>query len=116
MFKDKHKLLPKNILDLFSRMPSNHHLRNSDFNIPQFNSVRHGKHSLKFYGTQLCPNLAQMLMAFVANIRKRDLANWAYGKPRNPESGTGARTGSGSGTGTRRRTIKVDDIQLFYFS
>ena len=81
MFKVKHKLLPKNILDLFSRMPSNHYLRNSDFYIPRFNNIRHWKHSLKFFGPRLWSKLSpgdrerQPLTAFMANIRKRDLTS-----------------------------------------
>ena len=81
MFKVKHKLLPKNILDLFSETPSNYYLRNSDFYIPRFNSVRHEKHSLTFFGPRLWPKLSpgdrerQTLTAFMANIRKRDLAS-----------------------------------------
>ena len=81
MFKVKHKLPPKNILDLFSETPSKYHLRNSDFYIPRFNSVRHGKHSLTFFGPRLWSKLSpgdrerQTLTAFMANIRKRDLAS-----------------------------------------
>ena len=81
MFKVIHKLLPENILDLFSGTPSNYYLRNSDFYIPRFNSVRHGKHSLKFFGPRLWSKLSpgdrerQTLTAFMANIRKRDLAS-----------------------------------------
>ena len=81
MFKVKHKLLPKNNLDFFSETPSNYHLRNSDFYITRFNSVRHGKHSLTFFGPQLWSKLSpgdserQTLKAVMANIRKRDLAS-----------------------------------------
>ena len=39
MFKVKHKLLPKNILNLFSETPSNYHLRNSDFCIPKVSGM-----------------------------------------------------------------------------
>ena len=73
MFKVKHKLLPKNILDLFSETLSNYYLRNSDFYIPRFNSVRHGKHS----STKLSPGdrERQTLTAFMANFSNRDLAS-----------------------------------------
>jgi len=40
-------------LDLFSEAPSNYHMRNSDFYIPRFNSLRHEKHSLTFFGPTL---------------------------------------------------------------
>ena len=58
IFKVKHKLLPKNILDLFSETPSNYHLRNSDLYIPRFNSIRHGKHLLTFFGPRLWSKLS----------------------------------------------------------
>ena len=58
MFKVKHKLLSMNILDLFSETSSNYHLRNSDFYILRFNSVRHGKHSLTFFGPRLWSKLS----------------------------------------------------------
>ena len=51
-------LLHKNILDLFSGTPSNDQLRNSDFYIPRFNSVKHGKLSLKFFGPRLWSQLS----------------------------------------------------------
>ena len=76
MFKVKHKLLLY-ILDLFSETPSNYHLRNFDFYIPRFNSVRHEKHSLAFFGPRLWSKLSpgdrerQKLTTFMANIRKR---------------------------------------------
>ena len=77
VFKVTLKLLPKNILDLFSRTPCNHYPINSDFFIPCFNSVRHEKHSLKFFGPRLWSKLSpgdrerQTLTAFMASIRKR---------------------------------------------
>ena len=46
--------------------------------------------------------------------RQKFVHNEISGRLEKPESGSG--TGTGTGTGTGIRTIKVDDIQLFYFS
>ena len=81
MYKVKHRLLPSNILDLFSGTPSWYNLRNSDFHISRFNSVHYGKHSLRYFGPYLWSKLGhsdrQMptLTSFVSNIRRKDLAN-----------------------------------------
>ena len=44
MFKVKHNPLPYN-------------LRNADFHIPSFKTVRHGKHSLRYFGPVLWSKL-----------------------------------------------------------
>ena len=47
MYKETNNLSPPYIVDLFElNNNSGYHLRNSDFIIPRFNSVTHGKHSL----------------------------------------------------------------------
>ena len=49
MYKVKNNLSPPYIVDLFKlNNSSGYHLRNSDFIIPRFNSVTHGKHSLRY--------------------------------------------------------------------
>lgn len=79
MYKVKHRLLPTNILELFSGTPSCYNLRNSDFHIFRFNTVRYGKHSLRYFGPRLWSKLSPRdidsatLTAFVTKIRKRDL-------------------------------------------
>ena len=77
----KHKLLPKNILTLFNSSTSSYNLRNSDFHIPSFKTVRYGKHSLRFFGPTLWAKLStkdrniETLQSFKRSIRKRDLAS-----------------------------------------
>ena len=80
MFKVKHRLLPNNILNIFINTPRNYNLRNSDFLIPRFKSVKFGKHSLRYYGPYLWSKLKSedrnqtSLSAFKRSIRKTDLS------------------------------------------
>ena len=51
MFKAKNNLLPKYLQDLFNlngEREKRYHLRNSDFTLPGFNTIKYGKHSLKY--------------------------------------------------------------------
>ena len=58
MFKIKHGQLPRNVLDLFNSTPSHkYNLRNSDFTIPSFKTVKYGKHSLRYFGPYLWSKL-----------------------------------------------------------
>ena len=81
MFKVKHKLLPKNILNLFNNSLSSYNLRNADFHIPSFKTVRHGKHSLRYFGPVLWSKLTfeerniESLRSFKSAIQKRDLTD-----------------------------------------
>lgn len=53
MFKAENKLLPKYLQDLFITQEVENRryiLRNSDFTMPPLNTVKYGKHSLKYLG------------------------------------------------------------------
>ena len=50
MFKVKHNMSQKYIIDLFQISNKRYDLRNADFTIPRFNTVRYGKHSLRYLG------------------------------------------------------------------
>ena len=50
MFKIRNRLLPHNMLELFSPSPSNYNLRNSDFDVQRVKTVKYGEHSLRFFG------------------------------------------------------------------
>ena len=50
MYKVKYGLVPSNVVDIFSVKSSKYHLRNMDFHLPRFNSVRYGKHSTRYFG------------------------------------------------------------------
>ena len=79
MYKIKHKLPPKNIINLFDTSPSNYNLRNSDFRCPRFTGIKYGRHSLRYFGpylwAKLTPDIriSTILQSFKNNIRKLDL-------------------------------------------
>ena len=79
MFKIRNRLLPHNILELFSPSPSNYNLRNLDFHVQRVKTVKYGKHSLRFFGPFLWSKLSMKdrnetsLRRFKTNIRRKDL-------------------------------------------
>ena len=76
MFKVKHDLFPEYIEVLFQKNISSYNLRNFDFIIPRYNTVKYGKHSLKYAGPFVWSKLtndiknAISLSAFKYMIRK----------------------------------------------
>lgn len=81
MFKIRNRLLPYNILELFSPLLSNYNLRNSDFHVQRVKTVKYRENSLRFFGPFLCSKLSTKdrndtsLRRFKANIRRKDLSN-----------------------------------------
>jgi hypothetical protein len=79
MYKVKNKLLPATVIEIFSFKSSNYSLRNSDFNIPTVNTVKYGKHSLRYFGPMLWSKLhsslrnSPSLTSFKKSIRNIDL-------------------------------------------
>ena len=78
----KHKLLPSYVVNIYEENETRYQLRNeNDFKIPRFQSVRYGKHSLRYLGPYLWSKLSRVdknsdnLNLFIRNIRRRDLAN-----------------------------------------
>ena len=75
MYKVKHKLCPYYLCDFFSNNSSKYNLRQSDFTMPRFNSVKYGKHSIRYLGPKLWSKLpksireAASLSAFKTKIR-----------------------------------------------
>ena len=60
IYKVKHKLLPSYVVDIFEENETRYQLRNeNDFNIPRFQSVRYGKHSLRYQGPYLWSKLSR---------------------------------------------------------
>ena len=60
MFKVKHILVPVNISDLFNLKNTQYNLRNSDFELPRFETVRFGRNSIKYYGTSQLVEVAKI--------------------------------------------------------
>ena len=59
MYKVKYKLLPSYVVDIFEENEARYHLRNeNDFKLPRLQSVRYGKHSLRYQGPYLWSKLS----------------------------------------------------------
>ena len=80
MFKVKRSLVPVNISDLFNLKNIQYNLRNSDFELPRFETVRFGRNSIKYMGplnfSKLPRHLRMIetLNSFKRNVRKVDLS------------------------------------------
>ena len=80
MFKVKHSPVPVNISDLFNIKNTQYKLRNSDFELPRFETVRFGRNSIKYMGplnfSKLPRHLRmiEILNSFKRNVRKVDLS------------------------------------------
>ena len=82
MFKAKKNLLPSRIQELFTLKANcdrRYSLRNSDFKMPRFNTIKYGKHSIRYYGPFLWSKLTKELRTedslhgFKTKIRRTDL-------------------------------------------
>ncbi len=77
MYKVKHDMSSKYIDDLFEIPNKQHDLRNADFTIPRFNTVKYGKHSLRYLGPFLWSKLnkeertSQSIDNFAIALEKR---------------------------------------------
>ena len=82
MYKVKCGLTPTCISDLFARKNSTYALRKSDFELTRFNTIRYGKHSIRYMGPFLWSKLPKDLKespnvtTFRNKIRKLDLSGY----------------------------------------
>ena len=53
MYKVKYGLASSIVNELFKRKSTSYSPRNSDFDIPTFNTIDYGKHSLRYQGTYM---------------------------------------------------------------
>ena len=78
MYKVKYGLAPSIIHDLFMQKSTSYSLKNCDFDIPTFNNLNYGKHSLRYQGPYIWSKLYSQLKgspnidSFKNNIRKKD--------------------------------------------
>ena len=85
MYKVKYRLVPDFICDIFSTKSCKYNFRNQNFDIPRFNSVLYGKHSLRYLGpflwNKLDKNITETssLSRFKFHIRCRDLTELING-------------------------------------
>ena len=81
MYKVKYGLAPSIVNELFKRKSTSYSLRNSDFDIPTFNTINYGKHSLRYQGPHIWSKLdiklkgSSNIESFKKNIRKKDLTS-----------------------------------------
>ena len=85
MYKVRNGLVPDYIGELFNFKNKVYSLRNADFDIPRYSTVRYGKHSIRYLGpylwSRLSPSDRQQpsLDSFRRNIRKKDMASLIEG-------------------------------------
>ena len=85
MYKVRNGLAPDYICELFSFKNKVYSLRNADFDVPRYSTVRYGKHSIRYLGPYLWSRLSlsdrqqPSLDNFRRNIRKKDLASLVEG-------------------------------------
>ena len=81
MYKVKNDLVPGYISEIFTRKDTSYNLRNNDFEIPRFNTIRYGKHTLRYQGPYIWSKLGNSLRKlpslsiFKTNIRRVDLVS-----------------------------------------
>ena len=79
MYKVRYGLAPSIVEELFKQKSTSHSLRSSDFDIPTFNTINHGKHSLRYQGPYIWSKLDNKLKDssniefFKKNIKEKDL-------------------------------------------
>ena len=82
MYKVKYGLTPTSISDLFARKNSTYALRKCDFEVTRFDTIRYGKHSIRYMGPFLWSKLPKDLKespnvsTFRNKIRKLDLSGY----------------------------------------
>ena len=81
MCKVKHNLCPRTVCDLFLTNSHTYNLRQNDFYRSSFNTVTHGKHSVRYLGSRLWRKIsskdrsAASLTQFKTRIRSLDLSD-----------------------------------------
>ena len=53
MYKEKHNLVPKTMIDIFPISNSKYNLHNKYFSIPRVNTTKYSKHSIRYLGPYL---------------------------------------------------------------
>ena len=85
MYKFKYRLVPDFTCDIFSTKSCKYNFRNQNFDIPTFNSVLYGKHTLRYLGPFLWNKLdknineTSSLPRFKFHIRCKDLTELING-------------------------------------
>ena len=61
MYEEKFGLAPSIVDEVFKQKSTSYSLRNTDFDIPIFNSINYGKHSLRYQGPHIWSQLDNKL-------------------------------------------------------
>ena len=61
MYEEKYGLAPSIVDEVFKQKSTSYSLRNTDFDIPIFNSINCGKHSLRYQGPHIWSQLGNKL-------------------------------------------------------
>ena len=78
VYKTKHNICPKYIVDFLHMTDSKYLLRNKEFAMPRFNATTYGKHSVRYIGPKLWSLMSKnirdppALPVFRQRIRKLD--------------------------------------------
>jgi len=81
MYKVKNGLAPSIVDELFKQKSASHSLRNSEFDIPTFNTINYGKHPIRYQGPHIWSKLGNELKgssnieSFKNNSREKDLTS-----------------------------------------
>ena len=75
MYKVKNRLAPKSTMDIFNLKQSVYDLRNSDFYLHRFNTIRYGKHSLRYFRPMLRTKLSDSIknLPSLISFKKRSV-------------------------------------------
>ena len=78
MYKVKHSLVPEHVWKIFFQQDKHYNLR-SNFPVPRYNTVKYGRHSIRYLGPQLWGKISQelhsttSLQAFRREVRALDV-------------------------------------------
>ena len=78
LYKIKKDMAPKYVTEMFTPYESNYDMRDANkFVLPQFNTVRYGKNSFKYYGAKLWNNIPLAIKnSSSLNTFKSAISNW----------------------------------------
>ena len=81
MYKVKNNIAPQQVCEIFLKHPKHYNLRNNDFPIPSFSSIKYGKHSIRYMGPYLWGKIDRQLRnktslaAFKKAVRNLNVLN-----------------------------------------
>ena len=77
MYKVKNSLAPEHVCKIFSQQDKHYNLR-SDLPVPSYNSVKYGRHSIRFLGPHIWGKISQELRNKTNLQEKGACSKWAW--------------------------------------